>query len=45
MQKPAALTKVRIFDSVAETNGYTPAKALETIEIILTLVSVHTPSF
>ena len=35
MPKPALLTKARIVDSVVETNGYTQAKAGETIEIIL----------
>ena len=35
MPKPAALTKARIIDSVVVTNGFTPVKARETIEIIL----------
>ncbi len=38
MPKPAALTKARIVDSVVVTNGFTPAKARETIEIILELI-------
>jgi len=38
MPKPAALTKARIIDSVVVTNGFTPVKARETIEIILKLL-------
>ena len=38
MPKPAALTKARIIDSVVVTNGFTPEKARETIEIILELL-------
>jgi integration host factor subunit alpha len=38
MPKPAALTKARIIDSVVVTNGFTPVKARETIEIILELL-------
>jgi integration host factor subunit alpha len=35
MPKTAALTKARLIDSVVVTNGFTPVKARETIEIIL----------
>jgi integration host factor subunit alpha len=38
MPKPAVLTKARIIDSVVVTNGFTPVKARETIEIILELL-------
>jgi integration host factor subunit alpha len=38
MPKPAALAKARIIDSVVVTNGFTPIKARETIEIILELL-------
>ena len=38
MPKTAALTKARIVDSVVVTNGFTPVKARETIEIILKLL-------
>lgn len=38
MQKTGALTKARIVQAIAETNGYTNQKAIETVEIILELI-------
>jgi integration host factor subunit alpha len=38
MPKTGALTKARIVQIVAESNGYTQRKAFETVEIILELI-------
>ena len=38
MPKPGTLTKAHIVQAIAETNGYTQKKALETVEIILELI-------
>jgi integration host factor subunit alpha len=38
MPKTSTLTKARIVEAVAETNGYTHQKAVETVEIILELI-------
>ena len=38
MPKPGTLTKARIVEAVVETNGYTPKKAFETIDIVLELI-------
>ena len=38
MPLSGALTKARIVEAVVETNGCTPKKAFETVEIILELI-------
>ncbi len=38
MPKPGTLTKAHIVEALIKTNGYTPTKARETIEIILELI-------
>jgi integration host factor subunit alpha len=38
MPKPGTLTKAHIIDEVAERNGYTRKKSIETIEILLELI-------
>jgi integration host factor subunit alpha len=38
MPKTGSLTKARIVEAVVETNGYTPKKAFETVEIMLEII-------
>ena len=38
MPKPGTLTKVHIIDAVAEKNGFTRRKSIETVEILLELI-------
>jgi integration host factor subunit alpha len=38
MPKPGTLTKARIIDEVAERNGFTRKKSIETVEILLELI-------
>ena len=38
MPLSGTLTKARIVEAVVETNGYTPKKAFETVEIMLEII-------
>ena len=38
MPTTSTLTKARIIETIAETNGYTHQKAFETVEIVLELI-------
>jgi integration host factor subunit alpha len=38
MSKPGTLTKAHIVDAVAEKNGFTRKKSIETVEILLELI-------
>ena len=44
MPKSGTLTKAHIFDAVAEANGFTRQKSIETVEILLELIKSNLES-